>query len=280
MAEQTVLALHSCRASMSSTSSQLFPALLRYWRTRRGLSQLELALESDVSARHLSFLESGRARPSEEMLLRLFGVMSVPLSDQNHALTAAGFEPRFLAPPADALSPEVDRALSQMMAQHEPYPLAVLAIDGVILRQNRGATRLFQTFIASPEALPDPVNLFSVLFDPRLMRPYILDWDSLARSITSRLHREHLHRGDARLGGVLDGVFAQPGVPREWRQPDFSAEVHPTLQLRLARDDLRVGFLVTLTTFSVPQQVTLDELRIESCFPLDDETRAVCARLA
>ena len=94
------------RARMStSTNSQLFPALLRYWRTRRGLSQLELALESDVSARHVSFLESGRARPSEEMVLRLFNVMSIPLSNQNQALAAAGYGHRFPSPPVDELSP-------------------------------------------------------------------------------------------------------------------------------------------------------------------------------
>ena len=138
----------------TAASSQLFPALLRFWRTRRGLSQLELALESDVSARHISFLESGRARPSEEMVLRLFTVMSVPLSDQNQALAAAGFEARFPSPPADALAPEVEQALAQMMAQHEPFPLVVLTVDGVILRQNVGAARLFRAFIATPEALP------------------------------------------------------------------------------------------------------------------------------
>lgn len=264
----------------TSPNGQLFPALLRYWRTRRGLSQLELALESDVSARHISFLESGRARPSDEMVLRLFTVMSVPLSDQNQALAAAGFEARFPSLPAEALAPEVDQALAQMMAQHEPFPLAALSVDGVILRQNLGASRLFQAFIASPDALPDPLDMFSLLFDPRLMRPFILDWESLARTIASRLRREHLYRGDARLGTVIERIFARPDVPREWRQPDFSANVPPTLRLRLARDDLHVGFLVTVTTFSTPQQVTLDELRIESCFPLDNATRDVCTRLA
>lgn len=213
------------------------------------------------------------------MVLRLLSVMSVPLSDQNQALVAASFGPRFPAPRADALAPEVEQAITQMMAQHEPFPLAVLLLDGTILRQNQGATRLFQHFIASPEAPAEPVDMFSLLFDPRFMRPFIVDWHSFARSVASRLHREHLHRGDARLGPVLDRIFAQPDVPAEWRQADFSADIPPTLRLHLARGELRVGFLVTVTTFSTPQEVTLDELRIESCFPLDAETRAVCARL-
>jgi transcriptional regulator with XRE-family HTH domain len=263
---------------MSTSTSHLFPALLRYWRTRRGFSQLELALESDVSSRHISFLESGRARPSEEMVLQLFTVMSVPLRDQNEALAAAGFEARFPSAAADVLAPEVDRALAQMMAQHEPFPLAVLSGDGVVLRQNEGARRLFQGFIASPEALPDPLDMYSLLFDPRLMRPFILEWESLARSIVSRLHREHLHRRDGRLGAVIERIFAQPGVPREWRHPDFSADVAPTLRLWLARDEVRLGFLIAVTTFSTPQHVAVDELRIESCFPLDDRTREACVR--
>jgi len=266
---------------MPGTGGQLFPALLRYWRTRRGLSQLDLALEADVSARHVSFLESARARPSPEMVLRLFAVMNVPLRDQNEALTAAGHEPRFSAPPADAFAPEIEQALAQMMAQHEPFPLAVLSIDGTILRQNRGAASVFGAFVASPEALPSGgADMYSMLLDPRFMRPFIVEWESFARSLTSRLHREHLHRGDARLGAVIERIFARPDIPRAFRQPDFASDVAPTTRLRLARGDLRVGFLVTITTFSTPQQVTLDELRIESCFPLDDATRDVCQRLA
>jgi transcriptional regulator with XRE-family HTH domain len=266
---------------MSTTSgSRLFPALLRYWRTRRGLSQLELAIEADVSARHISFLESARARPTQEMVLRLLAVMNVPLSDQNQALVAAGFEPRYPSPAVDALPREIEQALEQMMAQHEPFPLAVLSLDGTILRRNRGAARLFQSFLAAPELVPEPVDMFSLLCDPRFMRSYVVDWQAIARAVVSRLHREQLLRGDPRLGARLKALFELPDIPREWRQPDFSTDVAPTLRLRLARDQLRVGFLVAVTTFSAPQQVTLDELRIESCFPLDDATREACRRLA
>lgn len=258
----------------------LFPALLRYWRGRRGHSQLALALEADVSARHLSFLESGRARPSDEMVLRLFSVLAVPLREQNQALVAAGFAPRFAEPGLDAMAPEVDQALQQMMAQHEPYPLTVLSLDGTVVRSNRAAQTLFGAFVAEPEALPQPLDMYSLLFDARCMRPFVVDWESLARSMVARLHRERLQRGDAKLAPVLERVLSFPGVPREWRQPDFSTEAHPTLRVRLERGELRVGFLVTVTVFSAPQQVTLDELRIESCFPLDDATRAVCKRFA
>jgi len=265
---------------MMVAGSQMFPALLRYWRTRRGLSQLELALEADVSARHVSFLESARSRPSEEMVLRLFTVLGVPLRDQNAALTAAGFPPRFPDEASARMAPELEEALGQMMRQHDPFPLAVLAVDGAILRQNRGATSLFGAFLgARPKEGSEPANMYALLFDPAGLRPFVAEWESFARNLVARLHREQLARGDARLTTVLEGIFAQPGVSENWRQPDFSAALPPSLHLELTKGELHVRFLVAVTTFATAQQVTLDELRIESCFPLDAKTRETCQRL-
>jgi transcriptional regulator with XRE-family HTH domain len=258
----------------------LFSALLRYWRGRRGLSQLALATEADVTPRHVSFLETGRAGPSAEMVLRLFSVLGAPLRAQNEALEAAGFAPRFATPAAEALAPEVELALAQMMRQHEPYPLTVLAPDGVILRSNRATPRVFRAFMLTPAAAPTPLDMYSLLFDPQLLRPFIVGWERFAHGVISRLHRERLQRGDARLEAVLERLFRYPGVPRSWRQPDFSREMSPTQRIELGRDELRASFLVAVTVLSAPQQVTLEELRIESCFPLDEATSALCARLA
>jgi transcriptional regulator with XRE-family HTH domain len=262
-------------------SNQLFPALLRYWRGRRGLSQLDLALEADVSARHLSFLESARASPSEEMVLRLLAVLHVPLRAQNEALRAAGYPARFPEPGLEALEPQIQRALSQMLAQHEPFPLTVLGGDFGILLGNRGAESLFKAFVAEPEHTPSSPDLFTLFFDPRLMRPFVEQWAVVARSMLNRLQREHLLRGgDDRLRALLDRVMAFPDVPAAWRHPDFSEQAPAIQSLRLKRGELQVGFLVTVTKFSAPQQVLLDELSIESCFPLDDATRTTCQALA
>ena len=260
--------------------SRMFPALLKYHRGRRGLSQLELALEADVSARHVSFLESGRAQPSPEMVLRLLSALGVPLRAQNEALTAAGLEPRFPEPVASGLPPEVDAVLSQMMQQHEPFPLTVLGLDASVLRANRSANALFRAFAAQPAALSPQPDLFTFFFDPRLWRPFVTGWEHVARAMVSRLHLDVLLKGDTRLTELLDRLLGFPGVPSSWRQPDFSAAVGPTATFRLERGDLKVGFLVTVTTFSGPRDVTVDELRIESCFPLDPATRAACERLA
>jgi transcriptional regulator with XRE-family HTH domain len=263
--------------------NRLFAALLKDHRRRRGLSQLDLAVEADVSARHVSFLESGRAKPSAEMVLRLLSVLGVPLRQQNEALLAAALEPRFPEPPPDRLPPDVDAAITQMMNQHQPFPLTVLGLDGTVLRANRPARALFETFAAEPGALAcraAALNVFELFFDPALWRPFVIDWQLVARAMLARLHRDVLLRDDARLTALLDRLLGFPDVPREWRQPDFSTAVGPTATFRLARDGRNVGFLVTVTTFASPGDVTLDELRIESCFPLDADTREVCQRLA
>jgi transcriptional regulator with XRE-family HTH domain len=261
-------------------ANQLFPALLRYWRRRRGQSQLDLALEAGVSARHVSFLESGRARPSVEMVARLLSVLQVPLRAQNEALRAAGLPGRFPEPGLDALDPQIQRAIEQMMTQQEPYPLTVLSGDFCILRSNRGARALFEAFLVEPSRLPDSPDIFSLFFDPRLLRPFVERWEEFASGMLNRLHREVLQRGgDERLTSLLEHVLALPDVPKAWRHPDFATDAPAAQCLRLQRGALRVGFLVAVTKFSAPQQVILDELSIESCFPLDDETRATCRRL-
>jgi transcriptional regulator with XRE-family HTH domain len=276
-----VSAAHGQLCYARSMTARLFPALLKYWRGQRGFSQLDLALEASISARHLSFLESGRAKPSADMVLRLLTVLRVPLRDQNQVLRAAGFAAHFDEPSVQSLSPEINAAIDQMMAQHEPYPMTLVGLDGCIVRSNAAAPKIFGAFIAEPQHLPSPPDMISMAFDPRLMRPFVQEWPQLARMLVSRLHRERLERAEDERGVTsLTRALAFPGVPKEWQSPDFSSGSPPALTVRLERNGMRVGFLVAITTFSAPQQVTLEELRIESCFPLDDETRAVCARLA
>ncbi len=261
-------------------ASRVFAALLKYWRGRRGLSQLDLALEAGVSPRHVSFLESGRSQPGPAMVRRLLGVLRVSLREQNQALRAAGFEPSFAEPAYDALPPDIDAALGHLLEHHEPYPMTVVTPDGSVVRANDAAPRVFGAFVADPSALPRPLDMVSLLFDPRLMRPFILDWDTLAHAVVTRLQRERLEREDPRLTRALERALAFPGVPRAWKTPDLSRDAAPALSVRLRRDRLRVAFLLTLTTLSAPQQVTLEELRIEAALPLDEETRRVCRRLA
>jgi transcriptional regulator with XRE-family HTH domain len=267
---------------MARSEARLFPALLLDWRTRRGLSQLDLALAADVSPRHVSFLETGRAQPSRKMALRLGCALGIPLRDQNTMLRAAGFPDEFPEPSIEGGLPAgVAHAIERMLAQHEPFPLVVLDRRYQVLQTNKGATRLFARFIADPSAMPPRPNVFAMLFDPRLVRPFVVDWDHVARAVTARLHREALIRsGDSDIAALLRSLFEYPGVPGTWRRPDFSTPSEPTLTLRLRRDQLEVAFLTTLTIFNAPQNVTLEELCIESYFPLDDATVQTCTSIA
>ncbi len=255
----------------------LFPALLKFWRARSGRSQLDLALAADVSARHLSFLESGRAAPSEAMVRRLMQALDAPPQAHGDALRAAGFG--HASPPADSVSPAVTWAIERMLTQQEPFPLTVLAPDCEIVRSNAAAQRLFGRFIAEP-GVP-ATNMVDLVFDPRLLRPFIVDWPALAARMIARLHRDRLQRhADARLPALLARALAHPDVPAAWAQPDFEAENTSTLAVRLQRGELAVAFMTTITTFAAPQSVGLDELRIESYFPLDEAARVLCERLA
>ena len=266
---------------MRRQPSSLFPALLRHWRTRRGLSQLDLALAADVSPRHVSFLETGRAQPSGEMILRLAAALSVPLRDQNALLAAAGFPAVFEEPrPDDGLSGPVGAVVDRMLAQQEPFPMIVVNRRYDILRANRGATALLGRFLAEPGAAAPPLNAFQLCFDPRLARRFVVDWERLARALLARLHRETLERpGDEELAALLRALLEHEGVPAAWQSPDLSMPSEPCLTIRLRRDGLELAFLATVTVFSAPQNVTMDELRLESWFPLDDATRAACASL-
>lgn len=259
----------------------LFPALLKSWRHRRGLSQLDLALTAEISSRHLSFLETGRAQPSADMVLRLCAALDVPLRDQNALLSAADHAPAFAEPPTTSLPAVVDRVLDRMCAQQEPYPLVVLSGDYDMMRLNDGGARLLPLFVKDPNALTPGLNLYDLTFDARLARDFVDDWDNAARVMVARLHREVLARpGDARMSALLARVLAMPGVPKSWHLPDFSDGDTPVLGVRLRRDALALSFVTVVTAFSAPLNVTMEELRIEAWFPADDVTTAFCASLA
>jgi transcriptional regulator with XRE-family HTH domain len=256
----------------------LFSAVLKYWRGLRGMSQLDLALAADVSARHISFLETGRAQPSREMVLTLGSTLDVPMREQNTMLRAAGCEDVYAEPGLDGkLAAPISHALELMLSQQEPFPMVVMNRRYDVVRTNHSAQKMLSQIIAEPEALVPPLNAFKVLFDPRLARPFIVDWERVGRAMLSRLHREALHRReDNSLSELVDEILALPDVPAAWRQPDFSADSQAAFSVRMKRDDLELAFLTTLTKFSAPQNITLEELQIESYFPLDEATEKAC----
>lgn len=259
----------------------LFPAILKHARRSRGMSQLDLALTAEISARHLSFLETGRARPSEDMVLRLGAALAMPLRDRNAMLVAAGFSEAFDEPDLErGFSPAVASTLERMLAAHEPFPMVVMNRHYDVLCTNRGASRMLTRIIAEPEALGVPINAFRILFDPRLARPFVRNWEQVAHGLIAALHLESLQRpSDEGLGDLLRSLLEYPGVPEAWRQPVPRA-ADAIFTVVLERDDLHLGFVTTVTRFNAPANVTLEELRIESYFPIDEATERTCRRLA
>lgn len=258
---------------------RLFPALLKHWRRTRGLSQLDLAGLCDVSARHLSFLETGRSKASADMVLRLAATLELPLRQQNELLVAAGHPAHYPESAVGSLDPMVEAAVARMLAVHEPLPMLVFNRYYDVLRTNGGAMQLLARFVAEPaRVLARPrQNILHLLFDPDGLRPFVEDWQEIAHEIIARLHREALgHGGDARLSTLLAELLAYPEVPERWRYPDFSHPNRPAFCLWLRRADLRLGFLTALTVFNAPYDVGLEDLRIESYFPLDAATQQAC----
>lgn len=256
-----------------------FPALLRFWRNARGLSQLDLASAADVSSRHLSYLETGKSQPSREMLLGLGRALQLQLRELNAMLVAAGYSAAYSESDSRTFSSEVNRALQFMMKQQEPYPLLVLNRGYEITASNHSAQSLISRLLGCTELREK--NSLRLVFDPALLRPQIENWGELASSLLHRLQGELLqHRNDSALRDLLSSLAAYPDVPESWRVPDWSQQSSPTLPFRFRYEGETYAFLTTMTVFQAPQDIALEEMRIESYYPLDDATHDLCVRLA
>ncbi len=258
-------------------SRALFPALLKYWRGRRGLSQLDFALRAGVSSKHISFLETARSAPSEEMVMLLAGTLALSPRQRDELLQAAGFSARLdLADPLG--DPGIRRVVDQMLAKQEPYPMLVLDGGYDVLDMNEACRRLVRMTLGT---VPDAFNAARVVFDPAGVRPFVEDWADAARAFVDRLHREALlDPTDERLSGLLDDIMAYPGVDPAWRGPDFASPAAALMPFGFAVGDLRLRFVTTVTRFTAPQSAALDDLQIEAWFPLDDATAALCEAMA
>ena len=258
----------------------LFPALLKHWRGRRGLSQLDLAVAADVSSRHVSFLETGRSAPSADMVLRLATALDVPLRHTNAMLRAAGHAAFYPEPDdADDVPAAVRSALDVMKRHHDPYPLVVMDRAYRVLDANTGAAALLGTLV--PEAFAgDGFNLARFTFDPEGGARILVNHAAVARELLWRMQRELLaDPDDDALRELLDELLGSEHLDPDWRRPDLTAPSAPALELALRAGEQIWTFVVTVTAILAPQEVAVEELRIESWFPADDVTAAGCAAL-
>jgi transcriptional regulator with XRE-family HTH domain len=251
-------------------------ALLRDWRQRRRLSQLDLALEAGVSTRHLSFVETGRARPSPEMLLHLAERLEVPLRDRNQLLLAAGYAPQYDSRSLDhpELAPIRD-ALGHVLSGHEPYP--ALAVDrGWNLVASNGALGPLLEGVA-PELLQPPVNCMRLALHPEGLAPRILNLAEWRSHLLHRLARQIALTGDELLVDLRDELLGYPG---EGAPEPAPASGDIMVQLRIATEDAELAFFSTVTTFGTAVDITVSELSIEAFFPADARTAEILSALA
>jgi transcriptional regulator with XRE-family HTH domain len=258
-----------------------FSSLLKHWRAIRRLTQIELAGDANVSARHLCFLETGRAQPSREMVQLLGSALDLPLEECNALHVAAGFVPpygdRGLA--AENLQP-VRQALDFILRQQEPYPGIVIDGRWDVRIRNEASRRLFKAFHQSYEMEADIAeNAMHVVFHPKGLRQFITNWDEFAGQMIQILHRE-VAQGSRVAAQLLDEIMVYPGLPAEWRLPRNPAGSSPVMTMQLRKGDFRLAFFSTFTTLAMPTDAALQKLKIECFYPADSATAAKARELA
>ncbi|HMJ75823.1 MAG TPA: helix-turn-helix transcriptional regulator [Iamia sp.] len=261
-------------------ASSPFGSLLRQWRAVRGASQLALAIEAGTTPRYVSFVETGRARPSRHMVERLARALEVPLRERNELLLAAGFAPLYSAEPLEsAAMARVDWALSRMLDQHEPFPAVVMDRGWNLRRANAGAGVLFGRLFA-PDPVPAEANVLRLFVEPGPVREHVANWPAVVVALLERARREA-------VGGVFDPETADlvgELRARDDIRPLLAAPAPlglpaPVIDVRFAVGGAELSFFSVVSTVGTPVDVTAQELRIEAFFPADDATRAAWSRV-
>lgn len=263
---------------MTDLAPSSFGPRLRDWRLRRRLSQLDLALDADISARHLSFLETGRSRPSRDMVIRLAERLQVPLRERNALLIAAGHAPAYgerrLGDPENAA---IRAAVEAVLKGHEPYP--ALAVDRywTMVAANAAVSPLIEG--ADPDLLRPPVNVLRLSLHPKGVAPRILNLAEWRDHVMVRLADEAERTGDGALIALIEELKGYPVPPSSAPRQKLAAPP-VVLPLRLAVGERVLNLVTTTTVFGTPLDVTVSEIAIESFFPADPETAAILGGLS
>ncbi|HWR16265.1 MAG TPA: helix-turn-helix transcriptional regulator [Terriglobales bacterium] len=258
------------KEALSAPTSR-FGQLLRQWRASRRMSQLDLSLEAEISSRHLSYLEAGKAQPSREMLIRLADALAIPLRERNALFLAAGYAPMYRETGLTAPEMQLARqAVDFILKQQEPYPAIVLDRHWNLLQVNEGAKKLLGFLIGG--APKDP-NVVRQIFSEEMLRPFIANWEEVAADMVQRLHQQvdwdPTDKGSQQL---LAEVMKYPDVKEQWGKRELEMPSSPMLTFVFRKGDVDLKFFSTWTTFGAPHDVTLEEIRIESSFPADEDT--------
>lgn len=250
-----------------------FGPRLKWWREHRALSQLDLSGAAEMSQRHLSFLESGRADPSREMVLRLCAALDIPLRQQNALMLAAGFAPVWRE--SDLSAPElakVNAALDFMLAQQEPYPAFVVDRRWNLLRANGGAGKLVAYLLGAAPA--GAVNLADALVAPDVLRPFLDNWEEVTLHFLRSVQADAIADGTEETAELLRRLLSYPGVPPLSRVAPLETHT-PVVNFHFRKGDTAFSMFTFISTLGTPQDVTLQEIRIECFFPSDEASAAL-----
>jgi transcriptional regulator with XRE-family HTH domain len=252
-------------------------AVLRGWRAARGLSQLDLSHRSGLSARHLSFIETGRTQPSRQALLTIGEALEMPLRERNRLLEAGGYARVYRETPLEAGEMSHVRGLLQfVLDRHEPYGAVVIDRYWNVIMSNGAASRSLAAFADPALWASPPLNLLRLVFHPKGLRRCIVNWEEVSRHLVHRAHREIGGPGGDEPGAaLLAELHRYPGVPERPLAPPPSTVSDLVVPIHLRRDGIDIRTFSTIMTLGTPQDVTLQELRIETFFPADEASDRV-----
>ena len=254
------------------TAIHAFGELLKDWRARRRMSQLDLALDAEISQKHLSFIETGRSIPSRDMVIRLSEVLDMPLRERNRLLNAAGYAAMYMARSLDDPSLAAARAaIDQLLSAHDPYPALAVDPHWTLIAANQSLQNLLAV-VADKALLEPPVNVLKLSLHPGGFAPFIINLGQWRTHILMRLRHQMQASGDGALSQLLTELESLPAPDDNEGQGDFG-DVYVPLRLRLPMGEL--SFFSTTTVFGAPFDVTLSEIAVEAFFPADAATQAI-----
>jgi transcriptional regulator with XRE-family HTH domain len=264
---------------MNNLQTQEVGSLLRDWRKRRHLSQLDLACDADISTRHLSFLETGRSLPSREMLLHLAKQLEIPLRERNALLVAAGFAPVFQERPlSDPALQSACKVIELVLAGHEPYPALAVDRHWSLIASNRTVPLLMTD--VDPSLLKPPVNVLRLTLHPKGLASRIANLEEWRSHLLARLRRQVDLSADPVLAALLKELTEYPGPAVDRHDPQSTVDyAGVAVPFQLATTDGILSFISTTTVFGTPVDITLSELALESFFPANAATATALGRL-
>lgn len=253
-----------------------FGTLFREMRQGKRLSQMDLALECEVSTKHISFLETGRSRPSKGMVLHLAQMLQSDLSGTNRLLSAAGYSQVYsdqdLSAPGMAM---IKEALDHLLQGHLPYPAVVFDHEYYLVMANQAMQEMIVRMVGLGAVFPAQPNFLLSLLDNKGMKPFVDDWDHIACHMLQRVYHEHL-AGPFRdqPNRLLEQALTMPGVPQNWKSHSVEHLDFPAIPFTLNLGDQRLRIFSTIATIGTPLDITAQNLRIEHFFPMDESTKA------